>query len=83
MEDELTFEQYLVGKKIDGVKFKQHNPDQYRRLAVDFSQMHPNSFTAQYLFLINPLRRQYTLVAGEDAQKKKKALAKPKIAAKG
>ena len=59
MEDYITFEQYLEQKKIDLVKFKKAEPHKFEELAKDFEQMNHKSFTNQYLFLINPIRRKY------------------------
>lgn len=61
MEDHLTFEQYLEQKKISLAKFKEAEPNKYKELVKDFEQMNHKSFTNQYLFLINPLRRKYYL----------------------
>jgi len=61
MEDYITFEQYLEQKKISLVKFKEAEPNKYEELAKDFEQMNQKSFTNQYLFLINPIRRKYSI----------------------
>lgn len=66
---------YLIGKKIDPVLFKKSEPDRYRTFNVQFSQMHPDSFTSQKLFLINKLRRKYKLEKEPD----EKVVAKPKM----
>lgn len=55
-----TFEEYLR-KKIDGAAFAQHEPQRWQEFQELFAQMHPNSFTAQKLFLINTIRRNYPL----------------------
>ncbi|PIB36753.1 hypothetical protein BFP72_15770 [Reichenbachiella sp. 5M10] len=59
MENHQSFESYLISKKIDSAKFKLAEQSLYEALASDFEQMHPDSFTQQKLFLINPLRRKY------------------------
>ncbi len=75
MEETMDFDAYLVGKKIEAKKFKAAEQDLFDQLKVEFDQMHPNSFTAQKLFLINPIRRKYPLVKEEPEQ-----AAKPKMA---
>lgn len=57
----MTFEEYLIGKKIDSQRFREQEPDVWGRWQQDFQQQHPESFTAQKLYLINPLRRKYHL----------------------
>jgi hypothetical protein len=57
----VTFEEYLIGKKIDAVAFEQAEKDLVREWRHEFDQMHPNSFTAQKLFLINGIRRRFPL----------------------
>tara|TARA_R110000868_G_scaffold171596_3_gene407288 strand:- start:1101 stop:1313 length:213 start_codon:yes stop_codon:yes gene_type:complete len=59
MEDYITFEHYLEQKKISLTKFKEAEPNKYEELSKDFEQMNHKSFTNQYLFLINPMRRKY------------------------
>lgn len=57
----MTFEEYLVGKKIDPVLFREGEPALWSSWERDFAQLHPASFTAQKLYLINTLRRKYHL----------------------
>lgn len=57
----MTFEEYLIGKKIDLESFQQKEPILFKNWKTEFSQMHPNSFSAQKLYLINPIRRKYPL----------------------
>lgn len=76
MADVATFKDYLTGKKIDADQFKRSEHQLYIDLEKQFDQMHPNSFTDQKLFIINPLRRKYLL------KEEAKTTAKPKIAAK-
>jgi len=57
----MEFEEYLISKKIDPADFKKNEPDQYQSFAHLFSQMHPDSFTMQKLFLINGIRRTFPL----------------------
>jgi hypothetical protein len=57
----LTFEEYLVQKKIDSAAFKQAEPERFEEFSSLFAQVHPNSFTVQKLNLINSIRRRYQL----------------------
>lgn len=57
----MTFEEYLISKKIDKDKFAQAEPERFREWSTLFSQMHPESFTMHKKFLINPTRRKYHL----------------------
>lgn len=55
----MNFEDYLLTKKIDSGVFRQEEPALWDTWKEEFDQMHPNSFTAQKLYLINPVRRKY------------------------
>jgi hypothetical protein len=57
----VTFEEYLSGKKIDAMAFEQAEKDLVKEWRQEFDQMHPKSFTAQKLFLINGIRRRFPL----------------------
>ena len=57
----MSFEEYLVSKKIDTQAFRSAEPAQWKMWENEFSEMHPNSFTSRNLFLINPIRRKYPL----------------------
>jgi hypothetical protein len=57
----MTFEEYLIGKKIDTKAFSQHEAERFHEWKVLFSQLHPESFTAQKKFLINDTRNKYLL----------------------
>lgn len=63
----MNFEDYLISKKIDSAAFLQAEPERWKTWKEEFEQVHPKSFTAQKLYLINPLRRRYLLkdVPGE------------------
>ncbi|MEQ8475628.1 hypothetical protein [Fulvivirga sp.] len=61
----MSFEEYLKEKKIDSPCFKQGDIELWNDFKNQFEQMHPKSFTAQKLFLINDIRRKYTLKAAE------------------
>ena len=55
----MTFEEYLVQKKIDSKAFKEAENSLWLEFKDHFNQQHPKSFTAQKLFLINGIRRKY------------------------
>lgn len=57
----MTFEEYLEKKKINSVDFKQLEPERWQQLKTVFDHLHPESFTAQKLYLINKIRRAYPL----------------------
>ncbi len=57
----MTFEAYLLEKKINSEAFKSLEADKWESFRQLFEQMHPNSFTNQKKFLINDLRRKYLL----------------------
>jgi hypothetical protein len=63
MSEGLSFEAYLISKKIDSVAFKVAEPEIWEAWKTDFEQSHANSFTMQKLNLINPIRRKYQLRA--------------------
>ena len=81
----MTFKEYLHAKKIDPGGFALAEPERFREFKLLFDQVHPDSFTAQKLFLINPIRRKYPLAqqtGAEVADKNVKPRAKipqPKI----
>ena len=53
------FEEYLKSKKIDAATFKEQAPEMWEEWLHLFQEVHPNSFTQQKLFLINPVRRKH------------------------
>ena len=57
----MTFDEYLISKKIDVKKFHQAEPLRFEEWKLLFEQMHTESFTAHKKFLINPVRRKYLL----------------------
>ena len=69
----MTFETYLTEKKIDSQSFRAEDPEQWNALEHIFMQVHPKSFTAQKLYLINPLRRRFPLVETPTVEKAAKA----------
>ncbi|MEQ9300823.1 MAG: hypothetical protein RIF33_19780 [Cyclobacteriaceae bacterium] len=78
----MDFEEYLNQKKIDGRAFSKADPNRFGEFKFLFDQMHPNSFTAQKLFLINEIRRKFPVGKEtiEDAAPAKKARPRPKMA---
>ena len=78
----MTFREYLQAKKIDPKAFALGEPRQFREFKLLFDQVHPDSFTAQKLFLINKIRRKfpYTKPADEEPKETPKAkMMKPKL----
>ncbi|TCL07876.1 hypothetical protein EV198_2311 [Roseivirga ehrenbergii] len=73
------FESYLKDKKIDSDAFKKGQPEQWSKFKVLYDQMHPNSFTAQKLFLINPIRRAFPLKEEVQEKATPTAQARPKV----
>jgi hypothetical protein len=57
----VNFEAYLISKKIDPAAFEKAEPQLWKTWNYEFENIHPNSFTAQKLYLINPIRRKYPL----------------------
>ena len=54
-------EHYLIKKKIDPIKFKRDEGPLYLIFENTYLEIHPKSFTAQKLFLLNKIRRKYLL----------------------
>lgn len=75
----MTFEEYLVSKKIDSQAFQAEEPARWHEWSVLFESVSPTSFTSQKLYLINPVRRKYLLKKEEPQQSKetKPSVAKP------
>lgn len=57
----MSFEEYLVSKKINAVDFQTSDLAQYNEWLRLFLLMNPESFTVQKKFLLNKLRRKYLL----------------------
>jgi hypothetical protein len=57
----MTFEEYLVAKKINIQDFSNYEAARFQEWKQLFSQVHPESFTAQKKFLLNDVRRKYLL----------------------
>lgn len=76
----MTFEEYLQSKKISKEDFNKGDPVRWREFKALFEQVHPDSFTAQKLFLINQIRRKYPLsYEDEKNESQKKKMVKPKM----
>jgi hypothetical protein len=73
----MTFEEYLISKKIDGAAFQATEPALWNEWNKLFEQMSPASFTAQKLYLINPIRRKYKLQVAATETPKPVVTAKP------
>lgn len=74
----MTFEEYLVSKKIDSVAFCAAEPDRWKEWNSLFEVMNPVSFTSQKLYLINPVRRKYPLKQLVQTSQEKKDTVAPK-----
>jgi len=78
----MTFDDFLVEKKIDAAEFRKHEPDRWQEWSGLFGQVGVASFTAQKLYLINPTRRKYHLKESPTMAKPNppgKPVVKPKI----
>jgi len=81
----MTFEEYLVSKKIDSAALKAAEPTKWNEWSDLFNQVSVQSFTAQKLYLINPIRRKYQLKsepaapAQPSTSRPAKPVIKPKI----
>ncbi|MFY0592880.1 MAG: hypothetical protein JXQ92_09555 [Roseivirga sp.] len=76
----MSFDSYLLKKKIDSKEFAKGDPEQFQSFKQLFDQVHPDSFTAQKLFLINKVRRTFPLKEEEETKVAKKPMMRPKIA---
>jgi hypothetical protein len=57
----MTFEEFLVQKRIDSAAFKLAEEVQWAEWKKIFEELSLASFTAQKLYLINPIRRRFPL----------------------
>jgi hypothetical protein len=67
------FIEYLENKRIDALAFEKEDSELFFVWKTEFLQMHPKSFTAQKLYLINNLRRKYLLPDNRVKQYSRKA----------
>lgn len=72
----MTFEEYLINKKIDSGAFKAAEPARWKEWQTLFEQVSEQSFTVQKLYLINPTRRKY-LLKTDSTEPPKAPLPKP------
>lgn len=68
----MTWEEYLIKKKINSASFKKNEPERWEEWRILFEQIHPSSFTDQKKFLINETRRKYLLKVEEKPVEEKK-----------
>lgn len=55
----MSFDEYLLLKKIDKQRFQNSEPRRYAEWKEEFEQMHPDSFTVHKKFLLNDTRKKY------------------------
>jgi len=58
----MTFEEYLISKKINRNLFKNSDSDLFYFWENTFNQLHPLSFTEQNKFIVNKIRRKYPII---------------------
>lgn len=73
------FKTWLKLKKIDPKSFASAEMERFMELKKLFDQVHPNSFTAQKLFIINEIRRKYPFQEEVEKSVQRKPMVKPKI----
>jgi hypothetical protein len=57
----MEFDNYLISKNIAPLAFRTSESELYGVWESAFKQMHENSFTEQYKFQLNKIRRKYPL----------------------
>jgi thymidylate synthase len=73
------FEEYLTDKKINANAFRENEAEIWAEWQQLFSEVHPNSFTQQKLFLINAVRRKYPVNSEETNDITRQPKPKPKF----
>jgi hypothetical protein len=73
------FIEYLTSKKIDPEQFLKQEPSKFNEFKNIFLQIHPDSFTAQKLYVINGLRRRYPVKEKEEIKSETKPKIRPVI----
>lgn len=61
----MNFQEYLLSKRIDSEAFKASEGELWENWRKEFEMISAVGFTAQKLFLINPIRRKYTAKPAE------------------
>lgn len=81
----MNFEEFLIAKKIDPIRFKKGDQSTFEEWNKDYNLMHPDSFTQRKLFKINAIRREFQLKDSENSNEDKtkktsiRPVIKPKI----
>ncbi|MHA8073069.1 hypothetical protein ACRZ9O_00905 [Aquirufa sp. HETE-40SA] len=57
----MEFSEYLSQKNICSASFSAAEPDLFKTWSDAYNLLHPASFTEQNKFIINKIRRKYTL----------------------
>ena len=57
----ISFQEFLAQKNIAEDRFRAGEPETFLEWETLFSEIHPDSFTAQKKFLINDIRRRFIL----------------------
>ncbi len=55
----MTFEEYLISKKISPETFFQKNREEFLQFKTEFEKMNPVTFDQKKKYLVNDLRRKY------------------------
>ena len=75
---DVTFEEYLIKKKIDLTAFSEGDSEHFNEWKKLFDQISEASFTAQKLYLINNIRRKFPTPREADVAKPAATVAKAK-----
>jgi hypothetical protein len=78
----VNFEEYLLSKKIDSQAFRAAEEGLWESWRKEFEEISPVGFTAQKLFLINPIRRKYPAKIIEKPQENSMSAISPSSAQK-
>jgi hypothetical protein len=57
----MTFDEYLISKKIDRNLFQNSDSNLFHAWENAFNQINPLSFTEQNKFIVNKIRRKYPI----------------------
>jgi hypothetical protein len=61
IDTEMSFLDYLISKKINADAFQKADAPIFNEWKLLFESVHPDSFTAQKKYLLNPIRRKHLL----------------------